>query len=497
MNTKNKVVQKTNVCHVLECRVCEDVFSVQGERVPRLLYCGHTVCQACLLRLPIKDGSILCPFDRQPTPVGVSGVWALKKNFALLELLERLEQSGKETTKIEKESPGPGIEVRGEVPLYCLACRSQLCSTCSHSADSSQCTLVCRLCSEFGQQNSQPESRVETEAERLRGMVLNALQTSQQLLEQMNNTVHRLEEAVTGMEGGLEVALGRVSAHFEDLRGRLGSQESAARVAVEAHARERLAALSSTRADLAQRLAQVVSTVVVCESALACDDARLASSGSQVRRAVAAIQEHCGQFRHIAPILHFSPDIPITFTKDNRVHIGPKIEMRVVALGLDGAGKTSILFKLKQNEFMSVTPTIGFNVETIEYKNLRFNIWDIGGQPKLRPLWKHYFLNTQAVVFVVDSSERGRLAEAGMELAKLVAERDLKDAALLILANKQDLERSCGVETLTSELGLDKLCSSHSWHLQPCSAQSGLGLAQGLEWLSGQLVTSPISSPSL
>lgn len=64
-------------------------------------------------------------------------------------------------------------------------------------------------------------------------------------------------------------------------------------------------------------------------------------------------------------------------------------------MGLDGAGKTSILFKLKQNEFMAVIPTIGFNVESVEYKNVRFNIWDIGGQPKLRPLWKHYYLNTQ------------------------------------------------------------------------------------------------------
>ena len=87
--------------------------------------------------------------------------------------------------------------------------------------------------------------------------------------------------------------------------------------------------------------------------------------------------------------------IPITFTKDNRVHIGQKIEMRVVTLGLDSSGKTSILFKLKQNEFVQTIPTIGFNVETLEYKNIKFTVWDVGGQPKLRPLWKHYYLNTQ------------------------------------------------------------------------------------------------------
>ena len=86
---------------------------------------------------------------------------------------------------------------------------------------------------------------------------------------------------------------------------------------------------------------------------------------------------------------------PWIIFQDNRVHIGPKIEMRVVTLGLDGSGKTSILFKLKQNEFVQSIPTIGFNVETLEYKNIKFTVWDVGGQHKLRPLWKHYYLNTQ------------------------------------------------------------------------------------------------------
>uniref|UniRef100_A0A8C7A1Z7 Tripartite motif containing 23 n=1 Tax=Nothoprocta perdicaria TaxID=30464 RepID=A0A8C7A1Z7_NOTPE len=121
------------------------------------------------------------------------------------------------------------------------------------------------------------------------------------------------------------------------------------------------------------------------------------------------------------------------------VHIGPKMEIRVVTLGLDGAGKTTILFKLKQDEFMQPIPTIGFNVETVEYKNLKFTIWDVGGKHKLRPLWKHYYLNTQAVVFVIDSSHRDRVSEAHSELAKLLTEKELRDALLLIFANKQVL----------------------------------------------------------
>ncbi len=77
----------------MECRVCDDVFSLQGDRVPRLLHCGHTVCHHCLTRLPQHNHAILCPFDRQPTQVGDSGVWGLKKNFALIELLEKLQYS--------------------------------------------------------------------------------------------------------------------------------------------------------------------------------------------------------------------------------------------------------------------------------------------------------------------------------------------------------------------------------------------------------------------
>ena len=105
--------------------------------------------------------------------------------------------------------------------------------------------------------------------------------------------------------------------------------------------------------------------------------------------------------------------IPLAFTKDNRVHIGPNVEMRVVLLGLDAAGKTTAVFKLRNNEvvfcrrvvpinesiqIMPTVSTIGFNVETLEYKNLKLTLWDVGGLPKLRPLWKHYYLNTQGLV---------------------------------------------------------------------------------------------------
>ena len=76
---------------VLECRVCEDTFELHGEKIPRLLFCGHTLCHSCLLRLPTQDGFISCPFDRQQTLLGNNGVWELNKNFALMEMIERIQ----------------------------------------------------------------------------------------------------------------------------------------------------------------------------------------------------------------------------------------------------------------------------------------------------------------------------------------------------------------------------------------------------------------------
>ncbi|CAG03028.1 unnamed protein product [Tetraodon nigroviridis] len=114
-----------------------------------------------------------------------------------------------------------------------------------------------------------------------------------------------------------------------------------------------------------------------------------------------------------------------------------KKEMRILMVGLDAAGKTTILYKLKLGEIVTTIPTIGFNVETVEYKNISFTVWDVGGQDKIRPLWRHYFQNTQGLIFVVDSNDRERVNEAREELARMLAEDELRDAVLLVFANKQ------------------------------------------------------------
>lgn len=84
-------------------------------------------------------------------------------------------------------------------------------------------------------------------------------------------------------------------------------------------------------------------------------------------------------------------------------------------------------------------PETGFNVETVEYRNIQFTVWDVGGQDKIRPLWRHYFQNTQGIIFVVDSNDRDRVPEAREELQRMLNEDELRDALLLVFANKQDL----------------------------------------------------------
>src|SRR3954471_9725313 len=115
-----------------------------------------------------------------------------------------------------------------------------------------------------------------------------------------------------------------------------------------------------------------------------------------------------------------------------------KRDVRILMVGLDAAGKTTILYKLKLGEIVTTIPTIGFNVETVEYKNIKFTVWDVGGQDKIRLLWRHYYQNTQGLIFVVDSSDKERVELAKEELHKMLNEEDLRDAVVLVFANKQD-----------------------------------------------------------
>ena len=158
----------------------------------------------------------------------------------------------------------------------------------------------------------------------------------------------------------------------------------------------------------------------------------------------------------------------------------------ILMVGLDAAGKTTILYKLKLGEVVTTIPTIGFNVETVEYKNISFTVWDVGGQDKIRPLWRHYYQNTQGLIFVVDSNDRDRVDNARDELHRMLNEDELRESILLVFANKQDLPNAMSAAEMTDKLGLNGL-RHRQWYIQACCATTGDGLYEGLDWLSATL----------
>merc|ERR1712139_672474 len=163
-----------------------------------------------------------------------------------------------------------------------------------------------------------------------------------------------------------------------------------------------------------------------------------------------------------------------------------KKDCRILMVGLDAAGKTTILYKLKLGEVVTTIPTIGFNVETVEYKNISFTVWDVGGQDKIRPLWRHYYQGTQGLIFVVDSNDRDRAEDAREELSKMLNEDEMRDAVLLVFANKQDLPNAMPAAEVTEKLGSHNM-RNRQWFIQSACATTGDGLYEGLDWLSRTL----------
>tara|TARA_B110000208_G_scaffold138254_1_gene166896 strand:- start:220 stop:798 length:579 start_codon:yes stop_codon:yes gene_type:complete len=160
-------------------------------------------------------------------------------------------------------------------------------------------------------------------------------------------------------------------------------------------------------------------------------------------------------------------------------------ECGVLMVGLDAAGKTTILYKLKLGEVVETIPTIGFNVESVTFKNVKFNVWDVGGQGKIRALWRHYYVGVQGIIFVVDSSDADRIEEAKRELHGLLEAEELRDVCVLVFMNKQDLGGALTPTQIVEQMDLRSISSK--WYGQGCCARSGDGLNEGLDWLSTTL----------
>lgn len=157
---------------------------------------------------------------------------------------------------------------------------------------------------------------------------------------------------------------------------------------------------------------------------------------------------------------------------------------KILMLGLDAAGKTTVLYKLKLNEIVNTIPTIGFNVETVKPgKNVSFTVWDVGGQDKIRPLWRHYFSGAEGLIYVVDSADKSRFHEARDELNWILESDEMLGVPLVILANKQDMPNASSPSEVADKLGLTTV-KNRKWHIHGTSALSGDGVFESVSELS-------------
>lgn len=157
---------------------------------------------------------------------------------------------------------------------------------------------------------------------------------------------------------------------------------------------------------------------------------------------------------------------------------------RIAMIGLDGAGKTTILYRFKLNETLATIPTIGFNVETLTpMKGLTLTVWDMGGQERMRPLWRMYLRGTDGVIFVVDTADLERLHEAKDELLRLLDSPEMRHVPLVVIANKQDLPGSLDEKDVAKRLGLPQMVS-RTWTVQRACATNGEGICEAMESLA-------------
>ncbi|XP_017279360.1 ADP-ribosylation factor-like protein 6 isoform X2 [Kryptolebias marmoratus] len=170
-----------------------------------------------------------------------------------------------------------------------------------------------------------------------------------------------------------------------------------------------------------------------------------------------------------------------------------KKEVNILCLGLDNSGKTTIINQLKPSntQAQEIVPTIGFNIEKFKSSSLSFTVFDMSGQSRYRSLWEHYYKESHAIIFVIDSSDKLRMVVAKEELDTLLNHEDIQDRKMPVLffANKMDLRDALSSVKVSQKLCLENI-KDKPWHICASNAIKGEGLQEGLDWLQDQIAQS-------
>ncbi|CAM9376273.1 unnamed protein product, partial [Ectocarpus fasciculatus] len=166
-----------------------------------------------------------------------------------------------------------------------------------------------------------------------------------------------------------------------------------------------------------------------------------------------------------------------------------KTEINVLILGLDYAGKTTLLeqmkgiFKKVQGIPPSkIPPTVGLNVGKMDVGGCKLTFWDLGGQVRVRSLWEKYYADAHGLIFVMDSADVGRFEEARMAFDTVKEQGELHGVPLMMLANKQDLPEAISTADISVQFDMHKI-TKVAFRLQPCSGLTCDGVTEGIHWI--------------
>ncbi|WKX94646.1 hypothetical protein Q1695_011708 [Nippostrongylus brasiliensis] len=519
------------------CNVCNEEYSaIEERRTPRVLTgCGHTICQGCAQSI-CRPGvsSIICPFDRVSTPIVGGEVRNLKKNFALLELIERIQQSSPGGIDRYARDRLLGIDCDEDpchtAVLFCTVCESHLCEKCSNSshdtnvlskhrriplsekpASTANCRthssypvefvckeescveenkLMCVFCRDYGLHKGHAHVLIERETDELREKLQESISELTRTLSKIDSWKRRLQKTATELSnrerGPFSEALGQVRAHFTRLREALNCDEETALNTLTSHVNSRIAALNSQIDDMDSAANRLNSTSSELQRSLVLDRTQLVERKNDLLNLADSAKNDAVRPPEESLV---STLIPYSISRTNKLHLGQYEDARIVLLGLEGAGKTTLLRSLmKAPRAPDISPTYGFTVDTVHYKNFRLHLWDVSGQNRAQHMWKHYHSNAQvsAVIFVVDSSAHERFPEVIRAVEEVIEDQHVDSCRFILVVNRKATEH-------TAQPSVSSLLSSVSRFGQPikvhyCDAASGRGVPELLDYLVDSLV---------